>query len=119
MAWMTEPTGSEPPQVPLGDILGEIPLFREIQRVLMASIGPVNWELARQVGIAAASWGTDDPAPSEEDRAGLEQTVRAAELAVVDLTALPMPLDVARVEAVRRAQWVEASIPSLREVIEP
>jgi putative hydrolase len=110
---------TDPSQGPFGDALRDVPLFREIQRVLMASTGPVNWELARQVGIAAASWGSDDPAPSEEDRAGLEQTVRAAELAVADLTALPMPLDVARVEAVRRAQWVEATIPSLREVIEP
>jgi putative hydrolase len=116
---VTEHGPTDPSEGPFGDALRDVPLFREIQRVLMASTGPVNWELARQVGIAAASWGTDDPAPSEEDRAGLEQTVRAAELAVVDLTALPMPLDVARVEAVRRAQWVEASIPSLREVIEP
>ena len=116
---VTEHGPTDPSEGPFGDALRDVPLFREIQRVLMASTGPVNWELARQVGIAAASWGTDDPAPSEEDRAGLEQTVRAAELAVADLTALPAPLDVARVEAVRRAQWVEASIPSLREVIEP
>src|SRR2546421_5185281 len=109
----------DPSQGPPGDALRDVPLFREIQRVLMASTGPVNWELARQVGIASASWGADDPEPTEGERAALEQTVRAAELAVVDLTALPMPSDVSRVEAVRRGQWVEASIASLREVIEP
>jgi len=102
-----------------GGGLNDVPLFREIQRVLMASSGPVNWELARQVGIATASWGAEDVAPTEEDRAGLEQTVRASELAVADFTALPMPGDVARVEAFRRSQWVEANIGSLREVIEP
>ena len=102
-----------------GGGLNDVPLFREIQRVLMASSGPVNWELARQVGIATAQWGADDPAPTEEDRTGLEQIVRASELAVADFTALPMPVDVAHVEAFRRGQWVEANIASLREVIEP
>ena len=80
----------------------------------MSSTGPVNWELARQVGIATASWGAEDPHPTEDERAELEQTVRAAELAVADLTALPAPADVSACEAVRRAQWVEASIASLR-----
>jgi putative hydrolase len=119
MNGMTEQGPTDPSEGPPGDALRDVPLFREIQRVLMASTGPVNWELARQVGIASASWGSDDPVPGEEERSSLEQTVRAAELAVADRTALPSPPDVARVEAVRRAQWVEASIASLREVIEP
>jgi putative hydrolase len=119
MDGVTEQGPIDPPEGPPGDALRDVPLFREIQRVLMASTGPVNWELARQVGIASASWGADDPVPGEDERSSLEQTVRAAELAVADRTALPSPPDVARVEAVRRAQWVEASIASLREVIEP
>ncbi|HYT29797.1 MAG TPA: zinc-dependent metalloprotease [Actinomycetota bacterium] len=109
----------EPPDIPMGDLFNDVPLFREIQRVLLASSGPVNWELARQVGIAMASWGEDDPHPSDEDRRGLADTVRAAELAVADFTGLPMPGDVAEVEAFRRAQWVEANIRALRDVIDP
>jgi putative hydrolase len=116
---VTEHGPTDPSEGPPGDALRDVPLFREIQRVLMASTGPVNWELARQVGIASAAWGADDPTPTEDERSSLEQTVRAAELAVADLTALPSPPDVARVELVRRAQWVESSIASLREVIEP
>jgi coenzyme F420 biosynthesis associated uncharacterized protein len=108
-----------PPEVPLGDVLGDVPLLREIQRVLLASTGPINWELARQVGIAMASWGQDDPRPSEEDRRGLAETVRAAELAVADFTGLAPPVDVADVEALRRAQWVEANIRGLRDLIDP
>jgi putative hydrolase len=119
MGGVTEQGPTDPSEGPPGDALRDVPLFREIQRVLMASTGPVNWELARQVGIASAAWGADDPTPTEDDRSSLEQTVRAAELAVADLTALPSPRDVARVELVRRAQWVESSIASLREVIEP
>ena len=35
-----------------GDEFAEAPLLREIQKVLAASSGPVNWELARQVAVA-------------------------------------------------------------------
>jgi coenzyme F420 biosynthesis associated uncharacterized protein len=116
---MAEPTGGEPPEVPLGDILGEVPLFREIQRVLLASTGPINWELARQVGIAVASWGTDDPQPTQEDLAGFMETVRASEVALKDFTGMPTPLRVVRVQLFRRAHWVEASIRGLRPLIDP
>src|ERR671930_2159917 len=104
MAAMTE-IGAEPPEIPLGDVMADVPLFREIQRVLLAGTGPINWELARQVGIAMASWGTEDPAPTDEDRRGLADVVRAAELAVADLTGLPIPPEVAMVAELRRALW--------------
>src|SRR5919197_2799503 len=113
-----EPGSNEPNEVPFGDILNDVPLLREIQRVILSSTGPINWELARQIGIAVASWGMDDPPPPERDRQGLEDTVRAAELAVADFTGLTPPSDVVRVEAFRRSQWVEANIRSLREIPE-
>ncbi len=119
MACMAEPTGDDTPDVPIGDILGEIPLFREIQRVLLASPGPVNWELARQVGIAVASWGVDDPQPTQEDLDGCMQSVRAAELALKDFTSLPTPTHVVRVQLFRRSHWVEASTRGLRQLIDP
>src|SRR5256886_6876176 len=102
--------GDEPPEIPLGDVLGEVPLFREIQRVLLAGTGPINWELARQVGIAMASWNRDDPVPTEEDRRGFEDTVRAAELHVAEFTGLAPPPELTPVLAFRRAQWVEAGV---------
>ena len=114
------PTPEEQPfGVPPGDVWNDVPLFREIQRVLMSSSGPVNWELARQVGIASASWGTEDPAPSEEDRRGFDEAVRVAELQVAGLTGLEAPSDIPRVEAVRRGQWVQANIEGLRALLEP
>lgn len=96
-----------------------MPLFREIQRVLMSSSGPINWELARQVGIAVASWADEDAEPTEEDRRSFEETVRVAELTVAETTGLPSPPDVTRVEAVRRARWVETNVEGLRDVFEP
>jgi putative hydrolase len=119
MASMDEPESHKPPEVPLGDVFSEIPLFREIQRVLLSGTGPVNWELARQVAIAVASWGTDDPPPTDEDRRGFEDTVRAAELHVAELTGLSAPSEVATIEVLRRSQWVEAAVRGLRELIEP
>jgi putative hydrolase len=101
------------------DPFADVPLLRELQRVLLSSSGPVNWELARQVGIASASWGTEDPAPSDEDRRGFEGAVRMAELAVADVTGMDAPPDVTAVRAVRRAEWVQENIRGLRDLFEP
>lgn len=113
------PGRPDPAAAPLGDLLSDVPLLREIQRMMMASTGPVNWELARQIGIAMATWGTNDPPPTEEDGRGLADAVRVAELAVADLTGMPMPADLARVLAYGRAQWVEENARGLREVLDP
>src|SRR5438093_1777052 len=108
------------PQDPsFGDIFSEVPLFREIQRVLLSSSGPVNWELARQIGIAAAAWGQEDQPPSDADQRGFEETVRLAEIRVAEFTGLEPPTDVAPVQAVRRSQWVQANIEGLKALVEP
>ena len=103
----------------MGDIWNDVPLVREIQRVLSSSSGPVNWELARQVGIASASWSAEDPAPTLEDQRAFEEAVRVAELRVAEFTGLEPPSDVARVESVRRSRWVEANIEGLQALLEP
>lgn len=108
-----------PQDLPLGDVMGDVPLLREIQRVLLSSSGPVNWELARQVGIAMAAWGTDDPAVAADDTATLADMVRAAELAIADLTGLPAAPKLLEVRAFRRAQWVEANTRELRDILDP
>jgi putative hydrolase len=108
-----------PFEVPMGDVFADVPLFREIQRVLLSSPGPVNWELARQVGIATAQWGREDPPPTPEDQRSFEDAVRLAELHVAELTGLAPPPDLPRVRAVRRAEWVRANVESLRSLLEP
>jgi coenzyme F420 biosynthesis associated uncharacterized protein len=109
----------DPFGVPLGDIWNDVPLFREIQRVLLSSSGPVNWELARQVGIAAASLGAEDPAPTDGDQRSFEDVVRVAELQVAGFTGLEPPGDLPAVQAVRRAQWVQQNLEGLRTFLEP
>jgi putative hydrolase len=110
---------SDPFGSAMGDMGADAPLFRELQRVLSSSSGPVNWELARQVGIATAAGAPGDVAPTDAERAQLVDAVRMAELSVADLTALPMPSDLVDVKAVRPAQWVEANVRGLRELLDP
>ena len=113
---MSDPSGPQD----FGELFNDVPLFREIQRVLLAGSGPINWELARQVAIASAAWGgRDDPTPTDDDRRGLEDTVRATELHVAELTGLSPPGEIVPVEAIRRAQWVEANIQGLKDLVEP
>jgi putative hydrolase len=113
-----DPQEPNPFGVPLGDIWNDVPLFREIQRVLLSSSGPVNWELARQVGIASASWGTDDPPPTDEDRQTFEEAVRVAEMQVAAFTGLEAPHDLPVVKAVRRAEWIAENLEGLRALLE-
>jgi len=116
---VSQPTDPNPFGAPPGDIWNDVPLFREIQRVLLSSSGPVNWELARQVGIASASLGKDDLAPTNEDRTDFDEAVRVAELHVANFTGLEPPTDLPKVQPVRRAEWVQANLESLRAVLEP
>ena len=110
-----QPFGSPLPD----DAMGDVPLLREIQRVLFSGSGPVNWELARQIGIASGALGRTDAGPTEEDRSRLEGAVRMSELAVGELTGLDPPAEVTTVKAVGRSEWIEASARGLRGVFEP
>jgi putative hydrolase len=101
------------------DRFADTPLFREIQRVMSSSSGPVNWELARQIGIAGAQEDREDPAPTDADQRSFEEAVRVAELHVARFTGLEAPTDVAPVQAVRLAEWVSANTEGLRPFLEP
>jgi putative hydrolase len=101
------------------EAFADTPLFRELQRVMAASDGPINWELARQVAIATAQDGRPDPEPGDDDRTGLEAAVRVAELQIAELTGLSAPTDVVAVRPVRRAAWVEENLRGLRDLLEP
>ena len=107
--------------LPFGDpeAFKDAPLFRELQRVMSSSTGPVNWELARQVGVANAVEAGSDTEPSDADRRMLDDAVRVAELQVARFTGLSGPADVAQVRAVRRAEWVNANAESLKALLEP
>jgi coenzyme F420 biosynthesis associated uncharacterized protein len=78
----------------------------------------VNWELARQVGVALGSH--DEPAVA--DLAGEQKTMetlsRAAEVACEEFTGLVAGTS-ASVEVVSRGRWVEENIAWFRGLLEP
>lgn len=94
-------------------------MFRELQRVMTSGSGPINWELARQVGVAGAVETGDDSEPTGQDRAGFEDAVRVAELQVAAATGLEPPSDIAEVRVIRRATWVADGTDGLRGLLEP
>ncbi|MEP7059560.1 MAG: zinc-dependent metalloprotease [Actinomycetota bacterium] len=107
------PPGGDP------DAFKDAPLFRELQRIMQSSSGPVNWELARQAGIAAVVEAGDDPEPDPADLHSLQEAVRVAEIHVARSTGLEPPTELADVQPVRRTAWVNANTESLRAVMEP
>lgn len=103
----------KPPQ----DWWERVPVLRELYK-LLSSEGPVNWELARQVGVALAAYDEPETLETEGPHRELESLSRAAEVEAEEFTGLVSGA-VAPVHVVSRAQWVEENIPSFRLLMEP
>ncbi|HET9309599.1 MAG TPA: zinc-dependent metalloprotease [Actinomycetota bacterium] len=99
--------------------LRDAPLFREMQRVMSASSGPVNWELARQVAVASVAEAGDDGEGTVQDLQSFEEAVRVAELHVTRFTELEPPNDVVEVRPVPRAEWIRSNTDNLAALLEP
>lgn len=98
--------------------LANVPLFREIQRVLGAQTGPVNWELARQIASAVAAAGAHAGAPSDRERAAFEETCRLAELRVTQATGLEAPATLSEVHLLDRVGWASENLLAFRDLID-
>jgi putative hydrolase len=112
MTGPTFPFGMDP------ESLGDAPLFRELQRVMSASSGPVQWELARQLAVASAAEQGPDTEPNTAAVIGFDDALRVAELQVLDLTAFPPLAEVLHVELVRRATWIAAAMEAYTPLVE-
>jgi coenzyme F420 biosynthesis associated uncharacterized protein len=93
----------------------QVPVLRELYK-LLSSNEPVNWELARQVGIALASY--DEPELSDLGEAELDAITRAATVEAEEFSGL-VAGSVADVRAVTRAEWVESNLDTFRFVMNP
>ena len=88
---------------------GDIPLFREIQRLLSSSEGPVNFEIARQVAGAVATQGLSD---TNVDAAITQQftgAVQEAERLVAGFARMSFD-EAVRVDLYGRGRWVDSTI---------
>ncbi|MGH2750007.1 MAG: zinc-dependent metalloprotease [Actinomycetota bacterium] len=96
-------------QQPFGDIPGDIPLFRELQKLLSSSEGPINTEVARQVGGAVAAQAGAEPRPTREIGQSFGDAVHDAELLLSGYTRLSLD-EPMRTEVVNRPWWVDSTL---------
>lgn len=110
--------GSNPfgfPQLP-GFDLSQMNLG-ELMRIL-ATPGPVNWEIAHQIaGYVALDGEESEPPISGTEADELAELARAAESHVVAETGLSAALGV-RVAAIGRREWAELHLEALKPVLE-
>src|ERR671916_752052 len=97
------------------DVLGKMPLFAELQKLMNWSGGPVNWDLARQGAISQLAAGHQPS--SDAERTGVAEALRLADLWLDQATELPSGID--RTAAWSRVEWVEQTLPAWRALIDP
>ena len=98
------------------DLSSKFPLFAELEKLMAWRDGPVNWDLARQVAIKAASEADVAPIPAKQAEA-VSDALRLADLWLEDATVLPSGLT-GPTEAWTRVRWVEATLPVWRTAID-
>lgn len=97
-------------------IFEQVPLFRELAKVMSWTRGPVNWDLAQQT---AASLVASGPVRSDRDEQEFVAAVRAAELWLDQVTALEAVNGPVR--TLSAEQWVKEATTStgLGMLVEP
>lgn len=96
---------------------GDIPLFREIQKILSSSEGPVNFEIARQVATALGTEGLSDTSIPAGVSQTLHRAVQEAERLVSGFARRPFDESLAS-EPMGRARWVDSTLSSWRWLLE-
>ena len=96
---------------------GDIPLFREIQRLLASGSGPVNMEIARQVALATATQGRPQPSVDASTARAYADAVHASEGMLSGYLGLGFE-EPARARAVTAAGWVETTLEGWRWLLE-
>lgn len=87
---------------------------------MLATQGPVHWELARQVAQGVASGGQPEANVDPLERMRLEELVRVADLHVADATGLSTTLSgrVVSIRPVTRAEWAWHTLEAWRPFLD-
>jgi putative hydrolase len=88
---------------------GDIPLFREIQRLLASGEGPINLEIARQVGAAVGSQGGVEPPTDHAAERSFAAAVRRSEELLAGYTRLHLD-EPALTGALTRSAWISSTL---------
>ena len=97
------------------DLLGKMPLFAELQKLISWSGGPVNWDLARQGAISQLAPGHQPT--SQAERTAAAEALHLADLWLDQVTDLPSGID--RPLAWSRVEWLEQTLPAWQALIDP
>jgi putative hydrolase len=97
------------------ELLGKMPLFAELQKLMNWSGGPVNWDLARQGAISSLSAGHQPTSAGEKSAAA--EALRLADLWLDAATDLPSGIE--RTLVWSRVEWVEQTLPAWSALIDP
>ncbi|WP_052851884.1 zinc-dependent metalloprotease [Streptomyces avicenniae] len=123
--------GPDPADNPLAALFGSMggqlnpqdlgAAFQQLGQMLSYEGGPVNWDLARTVArqtvAQGAPDGSKDRSVAASERAQVDEALRLADLWLDGVTSLPSGAGTA--VAWSRAEWVEATLPVWRELVDP
>ena len=102
---------------PVDQPFGDIPLFRELQRLLTSSSGPINLEIAGQAAGGVISQAGPESSPTPEAIRAFSEGVRSAEVMLAGYTRLSLD-EPMQAETLTRRQWAEATLASWRWLLE-
>jgi putative hydrolase len=95
--------------------------FQQLGQMLSYEGGPVNWdmakEIARQTVAQGAPDGSKDASVGRAERDWVDEVLRLADLWLDGVTSLPSGAGSA--VAWSRAEWVEATLPAWRQLVDP
>ncbi|MCT2591871.1 zinc-dependent metalloprotease [Streptomyces sp. N2-109] len=106
--------------------------FQRLGQMMSYEGGPVNWDMAKDIARqtvaqggqsgqggqgASQTVGTPDTSVGASERAAVEEAVRLADLWLDGVTALPSGS--ASAVAWSRAEWIEATLPVWKDLVDP
>ncbi|MDX3225717.1 zinc-dependent metalloprotease [Streptomyces sp. ME19-01-6] len=95
--------------------------FQQLGQMLSYEGGPVNWDMAkdiaRQTVAQGTADGTKDASVGPAERAAVQEALRLADLWLDGVTSLPSGAGTA--VAWSRAEWVEATLPVWKDLVDP
>ncbi|WP_436786638.1 zinc-dependent metalloprotease [Yinghuangia sp. YIM S10712] len=117
-----DPFGGDPNN-PFGALFGNMnpadigAAFQQLGKLLSYEGGPVNWDLAHDIARQTVAQKGGDTSVGTVDRTAVEEAVRLAELWLDEAT--PLPSGASTTLAWSRAEWIEATLPQWKELVEP
>ncbi len=96
-----------------------MPIFGDLAK-LFANQGPVNWDVARQIGGFMAAEGQSEGNVDPIERIKLEELARVAELQIGDLTGLATSVTgrSVSIRATNRSEWALSTLEAYKPLFE-